>query len=86
MPTLSIFFGIIIQMYFYDHTPPHFHAMYGEEKGMFDIEKLEMIKGDLSKRAQKLVLEWATLHQKALWENWHALHQGGKPVKIPPLE
>lgn len=85
MPTISVFFGIIIQMYFYDHTPPHFHASYGEMHGMFDIETLAMLKGNLPIRAQKLVLEWAALHQQELMENWRAMQTDGTFRKIAPL-
>lgn len=85
MPTISVFFGIVIQMYFYDHTPPHFHASYGDQHGMFDIERLEMLKGNLSARGQKLVLEWATLHQAELLENWRTMQTDGIFKKIPPL-
>ena len=66
MPVISRFYGIVIKMYFNDHTPPHFHALYGEYNGVFDIESLEMIEGDLPKRAKKLVQEWADENKEAL--------------------
>jgi hypothetical protein len=59
MPTISQFFGIIIQMFWREHAPPHFHAMYGEHEIQIDIRTLEVIKGRLPKRAQAMVLEWA---------------------------
>jgi len=63
MPTISQFFGIIIQMFWREHAPPHFHAMYGEHEVLIDIRTLEVIKGHLPKRAQALVLEWAAQHR-----------------------
>ena len=43
MPTLSMFYGIIIQMFFDDHAPPHFHARYGDAAALFDIRTLEIL-------------------------------------------
>ena len=45
MPTISQFFGIIIQMFWREHAPPHFHAMYGEYEAQIDIRTLEVIVG-----------------------------------------
>jgi len=55
---------------FGDHPPPHFHAVYGEHVGLFNIDTLEMIEGDLQKRAEKLVVEWATINKKELESMW----------------
>lgn len=66
MPEIARFYGIVIKLFFGDHPPPHFHAVYGEFVGLFDILTLEMFEGDLPARAKKLVLEWATLNQTDL--------------------
>ncbi len=63
MPTLSIFFGITIRLYYDDHPPPHFHAIYGEHEAKIAIETLELIEAKLPRRALGLVLDWAELHQ-----------------------
>ena len=55
MPIIARFYGILIKMYFKEHGVPHFHALYAEYNGVFDIESLEMVEGDLPSRAQKLV-------------------------------
>lgn len=47
MPTISYFYGICIKMFFNDHVPPHFHAVYGEADAMIEIETLEILKGEL---------------------------------------
>lgn len=70
MPIIARFYGILIKMYFREHGVPHFHALYGECNGVFEIEKLEMIEGDLPKRAQKMVKEWADLYRNDLLEMW----------------
>lgn len=64
MPEISRFFGIIIGMFARDHPPPHFHAVYDEHEGVFQIEPLQLIRGQLPRRAMALVLEWAAAHRK----------------------
>lgn len=70
MPVVARFYGIVIKIYFSDHNPPHFHAVYGEYNGLFDIQTLEMIEGDLPSRAVSMVCEWAGRHQTTLLEMW----------------
>ncbi|MDI3312258.1 MAG: DUF4160 domain-containing protein [Thermoanaerobacterium sp.] len=82
MPEITRFYGIVIKMYFGDHLPPHFHAIYGEYVGMFDIKTLEMIEGDLPKRAKELVIEWANKYQSELLDIW----ESKKFIKLPGLE
>ena len=82
MPIISRFYGILIKMYFREHGVPHFHALYGEYNGVFELEKLEMIEGDLPGRAQKLIKEWADKYRDDLLEMWKT--QSFK--KLPGLE
>ena len=70
MPVIARFYGILIKMYFREHGVPHFHAIYGEYNGVFKIEPLEMIEGDLPQRAQRLVQEWASRYRSELEEVW----------------
>ena len=70
MPTISSFYGIIIQMFWTDHAPPHFHALYAEYEARINIQTLEIINGSLPKRALALVLEWASEHRAELMEDW----------------
>ena len=58
MPEIARFYGIVIKLFFGDHPPPHFHAIYGEYNALISIESLEVIEGDLPNRAEKLVMEW----------------------------
>ena len=71
MPVITRFYGIVVKMYPNNHTPPHFHAIYGEYVGVIDIKTLEMLEGDLSNRALKLVQEWARKYQDDLMEMWN---------------
>jgi len=86
VPTISAFFGILIQMYWQDHPPPHFHALYGEFDASIDIRSLDVIRGSLPRRALALVREWATLHQAELMEDWTLCVNRETPKRISPLE
>ena len=82
MPVIARFYGIITKMYFMEHGIPHFHAIYGEFNGVFEIRTLKIIEGDLPSRAKKLVKEWATKYQKDLLEMW----EKGQFKSLPGLE
>lgn len=86
MPEISRFYGIIIRMYYNEHNPPHFHADYEGESAEYSIETLELINGSLSKRANSLVLEWASLHKDELIKNWDHLRKQELVNKIEPLD
>ena len=86
MPELSRFYGIIIRMFYGDHPPPHFHAVYQGEQVQVDINTLEIIEGHMSRRALALVLEWATLRRVELRHAWEQASTNQEPSKIPPLE
>lgn len=86
MPELSRFFGIVIRMFYDDHLPAHFHVEYNEYKAKVDIYDLKVIDGKLPSRALGLVVEWASLHQKELEEQWDRAVRKEKLIKIAPLE
>jgi hypothetical protein len=86
MPRISRFFGIAIAMYYNDHLPPHFHAIYAEHEAAIGIETLEVREGRLPQRALALVLEWAALHRQELMANWERVEQGLPLEWIEPLE
>ena len=85
LPTISTFYGIFIRMYFNDHSPPHFHVQYAEFKATVDIQALNITSGALPKRAQGLVMEWATLHQQELLIDWKLCMDKLQPNQISPL-
>ena len=88
MPCVSRFHGIVILMYFREahHSGrPHFHARYAEFEATVDIETLEPIAGCLPRRAVRLVLTWARLHQEELRLNWEMLRSTGRMLPIAPL-
>ena len=69
MPRLSEFYGIVIYMYWEDHQPPHFHAIYGEHEALVRIDDGSFLRGKLPRTAARLVREWADLHQGELTAN-----------------
>ena len=85
MPEISRFYGIVIRMYFDDHAPPHFHAIYASKEAVVDIANLAMIAGELPPRALGLVMEWATLHQGELEELWDLATNLQPLHRIDPL-
>ena len=85
MPTISAFYGILIRMFYNEHAPPHFHAVYGEFEATIDIASLEVIEGQLPRRAFHLVREWAMIHREELLEDWRLCRSNAPPAKIDPL-
>ena len=85
MPEISRFLGIVIRMYYREHSPPRFHARYGDFEITVEIETGRVV-GRFPPRALRHVLEWRVLEREALAEDW-ALAAIGKPLHlIPPLE
>lgn len=85
MPQISYFLGIIIRMFYRDHNPPHFHAIYGNSEALIEIEKNEIIAGSLPPRVLGIVTEWTALHQKELLENWERAKNQVPLKQIEPL-
>lgn len=86
MPTISGFYGIVIQMFWKDHAPPHFHALYGEYEILIDLRNLRALRGSLPRRAMALVLEWPAEHRDELIEDWNLCRQLQPPKAIEPLK
>ena len=85
MPRISEFYGIIIEMYWSDHNPPHFHAKYAEHRAEIDIRTLGALRGRLPAKAAGLVTEWASLHQDELLRQWERARNHEPLGKIEPL-
>jgi hypothetical protein len=86
LPTISMFFGIMVRMYYDDHGPAHFHAYYGDDMIVIEIATLRIVAGQLPKRAQAMVLEWASQHREELLEDWQLASAHEPLKKISPLE
>jgi hypothetical protein len=85
MPTISVFYGILIRMFFNDHEPPHFHARYGEFEATIEIGTVRIMEGRLPQRALSLVQEWGMMHREELLDNWKRCRAKAAPERIEPL-
>ena len=88
MPVLSMFYGIVVYMYFYDnkqHQIPHFHVEYGEQTAVVSIEDGAVLVGGLQSNKMKLVEAWLEIHREELLADWNLAVRGIPPEKIRPL-
>lgn len=89
MPVLSMFYGVVVYMYYYDnkqHNTPHFHAEFAEFSAVVAIADGEVLAGELPSGKMKLVQAWLEIHRDALMADWHLAVQGIPPQRIRPLE
>ncbi len=88
MPTIAIFYGIQIFMYFYDndrHKKPHIHVEYQEFNATFSIESGDILSGKLPMRQIRMVQAWIEIHKEDLAIDWKLAVNGQDPIKIEPL-
>ena len=89
MPTISMFYGIIIRMYFFDnqqHSLPHIHVHYQDSAAIIEIPSGVIIEGALPKAKQKLVDAWIEIHRDELIADWELAVNGEPIFKIDPLK
>lgn len=88
MPSISMFYGIVVYMYFMDnkqHHKPHIHAKYQGQEVVVSIPNGEVLDGDLPNQKMKLLQAWIVLHQDELMADWDLAVDGQHPYKIDPL-
>ena len=86
MPYVSMFFGIIIRMFFSEHNPPHFHAEYQGTEGIFNFDG-DILQGNIkSNTALRLIKEWTVLRKNELDDNWNNISNRVGINKIEPLQ
>jgi Domain of unknown function (DUF4160) len=89
VPELSRFFGIVIRMYAEagaPHHEAHFHAYYHDSVGIYRVDPVDLIAGELPARQKRFVEAWAELHQEELLVDWNRLQGGERPLPIEPLK
>ena len=86
MPEISRFYGIVIKMFFDEHHPPHFHALYGDHEVLIDINTFAVFAGQMPPRALGLVIEWATINKDELLRDWERARKQKPLRKIEPLK
>ncbi len=85
MPTISMFYGIMIRMYNNnEHNPPHFHAQYQGHNAVFDMDG-NLTDGEMPKAQVKLIAAWAEIHHDELLANWELAINEEPLYKIEPL-
>lgn len=85
MPRISSFFGIVIEMYYGDHPPPHFHARYSGESAKIASRPERFSQAPCRGRALRLVREWVEQHRDELEANWERAVNNDQPKQIEPL-
>ena len=89
MPTISMFYGILIRMFFYDtdkHNVPHIHAEYQSRVAVYSIPEGDVLAGSLPQKKHKLVVDWIHIHEEDLLADWELAVNGKKPFPIRGLD
>lgn len=88
MPTISMFYGIVVRMYCApnEHNPPHVHVYYNEHVAILDLNSCEITEGKLPQKQKKLVEAWAEIHKEDLLADWNLSQNGELPFPVEPLK
>jgi hypothetical protein len=89
MPVISMFYGLIIAMYYLDtkqHKLPHIHVKYGEKEAVYQIPDGELLEGSMPVNKEKLIKAWIEIHREDLIANWELAVTGNSVFKIDPLK
>ena len=89
MGIISMFYGIIISMYYMDnkqHNLPHIHVKYQGEEAVISISEGELLDGSLKINKMKLVQAWIEIHKDELLADWELAINGETIFKIDPLK
>lgn len=88
MPVISLFYGIVVSMYFLDskqHKKPHIHVRYQADEAVYSIPEGELLAGSIPPAKARLVLAWIEIHREDLMADWDLAVVGQQPHKIEPL-
>lgn len=89
MPTISMFYGILVLMFFRDnrrHNLPHIHARYNAEEASIAIADGSILDGNLPRKQLRLVQAWIEIHKEELFVDWELAVNGEEPFRIAPLQ
>lgn len=89
MPVISMFYGVIVLMYYFDnrrHHQPHIHVQYSGEEAVISIPEGDLMEGSLRSAKLKLVQAWIEIHQDELMADWELAVNGQQIFKIDPLK
>lgn len=88
MPAISMFYGLIVYMYYFDnkqHKAPHIHVRYQDSEVVVAIPDGEILEGKIPAAKMKLVSAWVELHHEELMADWQLALEGQQLFKIDPL-
>lgn len=89
MPTISMFYGLLVSMYFMDtaeHKAPHIHVRYQGQRAVFGIPDGDLLAGDLPPKQRKLMAAWIAIHAEDLMADWALAIEGRELFRIDPLK
>ncbi|HOT27138.1 MAG TPA: DUF4160 domain-containing protein [Candidatus Ozemobacteraceae bacterium] len=89
MPVISMFYGIIVAMYFLDnkkHKLPHIHVKFQDDEAVISIPDGQILEGQIPNNKMRLVLAWIEIHKDELMADWDLASRGENPYKIEPLK
>lgn len=89
MPVISMFYGLIVMMYFFDtkkHNLPHIHVKYQNDEAVFSITDGELLEGSLPNNKKRLIAAWIEIHKEELMADWQLASEGQQIFKIDPLK
>lgn len=89
MPTISMFYGILVLMFFRDnrrHHLPHIHVRYQGEEAAIAIDNGGILDGSIPAKQHKLVQAWIEIHKEELKVDWELAVNGEEPFRIMPLQ
>jgi len=89
MPTISMFYGILVAIFFEDndrHHTPHIHVRYSGMKASIAIEDGRLLAGDIPIKQLKMVQAWIEIHKDELFADWELATAGEEPFRIAPLQ
>jgi hypothetical protein len=89
MPVISMFYGLIVMMYFFDkkkHHLPHIQVKYQDKEAVYSIPDGKLLEGSLPNNKEKLLLAWIEIHKEDLLADWHLASEGQQIFKIDPLK
>ena len=88
MPVISMFYGIIVHLYFADnrrHKLPHIHVSYQEYEVVISLPDGDVLEGSIPANKMKLLQAWLEIHRDELLADWELAVNGQQPYKIDPL-
>ncbi len=88
MPVLSMFYGLIVSMYFFDkkkHHLPHIHVRYQDQEAVYSIPEGNLLEGGIPPNKIRILLAWIEIHREDLLADWQLASEGQQVFKIEPL-